>query len=66
MFTPVIFTEKFCRKIEAWGYHGFLPKSRVLSAQNQTQAQGDNLRKYHAQLHVVLQTFTTANDCLKM
>ncbi len=29
------------------------------------QAQGDNLRKYHAQLHVVLQTFTTANDRLK-
>ena len=65
MFTPAIFTEKFRRKIEAWGYHGLLPKSRVSSAQNQMQAQGDNLRKYHAQLQVVLQTFTTANDRLK-
>ena len=66
MFLPAVFTEKFCRKIEAWGYHGFLPKSRASSAQNQIQPQGNNLQKYHAQLHVVLQTFTTANDRLKM
>ena len=65
MFTSAIFTEKFCRRIEAWRYHGFLPKSRASSAQNQIQPQGDNLRKYHAQLQVVLQTFTTANDRLK-
>ncbi len=65
MSTPAIFTEKFCQKIEAWGYHGFLPKSRVSSAQNQMQPQGNNLWKYHAQLHVVLQRFTTANDRLK-
>ena len=23
MFTPAIFKEKFCRTIQAWGYHGF-------------------------------------------
>jgi hypothetical protein len=65
MFTPAIFTEKFCRQIEAWGYHGFLPKSRASSAQNQIQPQGNSLRKYHAQLQVVLHTFTTANARLK-
>ena len=65
MFTPAIFKEKFRRKIGAWGYHGFLPKSRDSSAQNQTKPQGDNLRNYHAQLKVVLKTFQTANDCLK-
>jgi hypothetical protein len=37
IFTPAIFTEKFCRKIDAWWYHGFLPKSRASSAQNQVQ-----------------------------
>jgi hypothetical protein len=57
MFTPAIFTEKFRRQIEAWVNHGFLPNSRALSAQNQIQPQGNNLRKYH--------TFTTANDRLK-
>ena len=65
MFTPAIFKEKFRRKIGAWGYHGFLPKSRDSSAQNQTKPQGDNLRNYHAQLNVVLKTFQTANDRLK-
>jgi hypothetical protein len=43
MFTPAIFTEKFCQRIEAWGYHGFLPKSQAPPAQNQIQPQGDNL-----------------------
>ena len=47
MFTPAIFTEKFCPQIEAWRYHGFLPKSRASSAQNQIQPQGDNLWKYN-------------------
>ena len=65
MFSPAIFIEMFCRRIEAWGYHGFLAKSRASSAQNQIQPQGDNLRKYRAQLKVVLHTFTTANDRLK-
>jgi hypothetical protein len=65
MFTPAIFTETFRRRIEAWGYHGFLPKSRASSAQNQMQPQGENLRNYHAQLRVVLQTFETANARLR-
>ena len=65
MFSPAIFAETFCRRIEAWGYHGFFPKSRASSAQNQIQPQGDNLCKYHAQIKVVLHTFTTANDRLK-
>jgi hypothetical protein len=50
MFTPVIFTESFWRTIQAWGYHGYLPKSKTSTAQNQTQLQGDNIWNYHAQL----------------
>ena len=65
MFLPAIFTEKFRRRIEAWGYHGFLPNSQASLAQNQIQPQGNNLWKYHAQLQVVLYTFNTANDHLK-
>ena len=65
MFTPAIFTEKFRRTIQAWGYHGFLPKPKISSAQNQTQHQGDNIRNYHAQLATVLQTFKTAGPRLK-
>jgi hypothetical protein len=66
MFTHAIFMEKFCQRIEAWGYHGFLPKSRALSAQNQIQPQGNNLQKYHAQLLVVvLQTFKKCHWLLK-
>ena len=37
MFTPAIFTESFQRTIQAWGYHGYLPKSKTSTAQNQTQ-----------------------------
>ena len=33
MFTPAIFTETFRRTIQAWGYHGFLPKPKASSAQ---------------------------------
>jgi hypothetical protein len=36
MFTPAIFTELFWRTIQAWGYHGYLPKSKTSTAQNQT------------------------------
>ena len=42
MFTPAIFTEKFRRSIKAWGYHGFLPKRKSSSAQNQVLRQGDS------------------------
>jgi hypothetical protein len=65
MFTPAIFTEKFRRTIRAWGYHGFLPKAKQSSAQNQTKRQGDNVRNYHAQLRTVLSTFATANKRLR-
>ena len=41
MFTPAIFTESFRRTIKAWGYHGFLPKVKLSSAQNQIQRQGE-------------------------
>ena len=60
MFTPAIFTEPFRRTIKAWGYHGFLPKSKTSSVQNQTQTPGDNIRNYHAQLHQVLDSFRNA------
>ena len=65
MFTPAIFTETMRRTIQAWGYHGFLPKHKVSSAQNQVQRQGDNIRNYHAQLQAVLSTFTTAAPRLR-
>ena len=32
MFTPTIFEEDFRRKMQAWGYHGFLPKTKMPSA----------------------------------
>ena len=65
MFTPAIFTEKFRRTIKAWGYHGFLPKVKLSSAQNKTQQQGDPIRNYHKQLRMVLATFNSANERLR-
>ena len=65
MFTPAIFTEPFRRTIKAWGFHGFLPKVKLSSAQNQMQQQGVPIRKYHKQLRKVLETFRTANDRLR-
>jgi hypothetical protein len=56
-FTPAIFTEPFCRTIQAWGYHGFLPKTKLSSAQYKNQRQGDIVRNYHAQLSAMLETF---------
>ena len=64
MFTPAIFKEKFRRTIQAWGYHGFLPKSKDSSAQNNTKSQGNNVRDYHAQLYKVLESFTSAGPPL--
>ena len=60
MFTLALFTAKFRRTIKAWGYHGFLPKSKTSSAQNQTQLPGENIRNYHAQLSRVLESFRHA------
>jgi hypothetical protein len=60
MFTPAIFAESFRRTIQAWGYHGFLPKPKTSSAQNQAFKLGDNIRNYHAQLHTVLSSFRTS------
>jgi Plavaka transposase len=65
MFTPAIFKEPFRRKIQAWGYHGFLPKQKTSSAQNQTQIQGNNIRNYHAELYAVLNSFTTSEPRLR-
>jgi hypothetical protein len=65
MFTPAIFKESFRRTIKAWGYHGYLPKAKASSAQNQTKRLGDNIRDYHAQLKVVLETFRTAEHRLR-
>ena len=65
MFTPAIFKETFRRRIEAWGYHGFLPKRKTSSAQNQTQSQGNNIRNYHAELYTVLQSVTMAGPQLR-
>ena len=65
MFTPAIFTERFRRTIKAWGYHGFLPKVKLSSAQNKMQRQGGTIRNYHKQLWHVLSTFETANERLR-
>ena len=65
MFTPAIFTETFRRKIQAWGYHGFLPKSKASAAQNKKMPQGNNIRNYHAQLSAVLDSFITAGPQLR-
>ena len=61
IFTPAIFTEQFRRTINAWGYHGFLPKAKLSSAQNQILKPGDNIRNYHAQLSAVLSSFCKAD-----
>jgi hypothetical protein len=60
MSTPANFTELFWRTIQAWGYHGYLLKSKTSTAQNQTQLQGDKIWNYHAQLSQVLHSFRTS------
>jgi Plavaka transposase len=65
MFTPAIFTEKFRRSIKAWGYHGFLPKKKSSSAQNQVSRPGDNIRNYHAELDAVLESFRECSPRLQ-
>ena len=65
MFTPAILTESLRQTIQAWGYHGYLPKSKTSTAQNQTQLQGDNICNYHAQLSTVLQSFRTSKSRLR-
>ncbi len=64
LFTPAIFTESFWRTTQAWGYHGYLPKRKTSTAQNQTQLQGDNIGNYHAQLSQVLHSFRTSESRL--
>jgi hypothetical protein len=66
MLTPAIFKEEFRRKIQAWGYHIFLPKTKLSSAQNQSsRKQGHNVRNFHAQLYEVLRSFSTAGPQLR-
>ena len=65
MFTPAIFKETFRRRIEAWGYHGYVPKVKASSAQNQNKRQGNNIRHYHAQLHTMLDTFRSSDARLQ-
>jgi hypothetical protein len=65
MFKPAILTESFLRTIQAWGYHGYLPKSKTSTAQHQTQLQGDNIRNYHAQKSQVLHSFRTSESRLR-
>ena len=65
MFTPAIFKEECRRKIQAWEYPRFLPKTELSSSQNQSsRKQGDNVRNYHAQLYEVLRSFSTAGPQL--
>jgi hypothetical protein len=63
--TPAIFTEFFWCTIQAWGYHGYLPRNKTSTTQNQTQLQGDNIRNYHAQLSQVLHSFRTSESRLR-
>ena len=65
MFTPAIFKEEFQCKIQAWGNHGFIPKTKLSSAQNQSSMrQGDNVCNYHVQLYKVLKLFIMAGSHL--
>ena len=52
-------------RIKAWGYHGFLPKVKLSSAQNKIQYQGNPMRNYDKQLRQVLSTFASANERLR-
>ena len=64
MFTPAIFTAAFRRTLPAWAFHGFLPKPKCSSAENNVKGQGDNIRNYHKQLSAILQTFKHASNRL--
>ena len=65
MFTLAIFTELFRRTIGAWRYHGFFPKAKESSAQNQAKQQGDNIRNYHAQIRAMLGSLISADSRLR-
>jgi len=65
MFTPAIFKEECRRKIEFWGYHGFIPKRKDTQAETRLRKPGDNLRNYHAELKVVLSSFKSSAQQLK-
>jgi len=60
MFSPAIFKEECRRKIQFWGYHGFLPKRKETPAETQLRKTGENIRNYHAELEVVLHSFQHA------
>jgi len=66
MLTLAIFTEMFRRTIGAWRYHGFFPKAKESSAQNQqAKQQGDKIRNYHAQIRAMLRSVTSADARLR-
>jgi len=65
MFTPAIFKEECRRRIEFWGYHGFIPKRKDTQAETRLRQTGDNLRNYHAELKAVLSSLQTAAFHLK-
>jgi len=65
MFSPAIFKEKCRRKIEFWGFHGYIPKRKDSQAETSLRKPGDNIRNYHAELHAVLASFQSAADHLK-
>ena len=65
MFTPAIFKEECRRKIQFWGYHGFLPKTKASSAQQKLKRKGDNMRNYHAELSIVLRSLNSATARLR-
>jgi hypothetical protein len=64
MFTPAIFTEPFRRTIQAWGYHGYLPKVKP-QQHKPNQLRGFNICNYHAQLSSVLHSFQTSQSHLR-
>ena len=64
MFTPTTSSESFRRKFQAWGFHSFLPKVKLSSAEHKMEKQGDPVRLYHKQLRRVLATFRSADDRL--
>ena len=65
MFTFGIFTEKFRRTLDAWAVLGYMPKSKMSSAERKGMDKGEGVRDYHAKLYEMLKSFYDSKDRLE-
>ena len=65
MFTFAIFTEKFRRTIDAWKVLGYMPKSKMSSAERKGMDKGEGVRDYHVKLYQLLESYIKSADRLK-